>query len=196
MRIERRDRNARSTRLLSSSSAATRARSPAAGSWITSPSSRTTALRYGGPPPGVGAGGGGQVWRLAREQVDLAEEAAGPVHGDDAVLAPVALHDGHGAGLDDEEVIARVALPEEHLAARDGPCRPRGAHPGALVGVQPREGAVPVGRLLHAGAEGLAPPADPSGGEFASQAQRAAHRRGGRAARRDRAGEHEVAPGG
>ena len=71
------------------------------------------------------------------------------VHADHPVLAAVAVHDRHGAGLDHGEVVALVAVGESHLARLHGAHRAHSAQPRPLLVVEPREGAAPVGRLLR-----------------------------------------------
>ena len=126
--------------LLSSSSLARRLRSRSAETWITSPASRTTALRYGGEP----------VSRLTSPRNRCA-----PVDRDDPVLVAVALDDRDRARLDQEEVVAGVALAEQDLAGLDLPHGSDRAQPRPLLLVEPRKRAVAVDRLLEAGAERL-----------------------------------------
>ena len=79
-----------------------------------------------------------------------------PVDGDHPVLTPVALDDRDGAALDDEEVVAGVAVTEEHLARSHRAELARGPQPRALVVVEPRERAAAVGGLVHAEPERVA----------------------------------------
>ena len=99
---------------------------------------------------------GRQIDARARQQVELAKEAVGTVDGDHAVLGAVALDDRHDARLDHEEVIAGVAVAEEHLPGLDLAHLPERAQPRALLLTQPGEGPVTVLGLLHADAEGFA----------------------------------------
>ena len=78
------------------------------------------------------------------------------MHRDHTVLPPVALDDGDHAGLDDEEVIARVALAEEDLTGLDGAGLPNRADALELAVGEAREGAAAIGRLGQARAERLA----------------------------------------
>jgi hypothetical protein len=65
----------------------------------------------------------GQVNRLTGQQVQLAEKAALAVDSDRLLVrAACVLDDRHLARKDDEEVVARVAIGEQHLSGRD--CAP------------------------------------------------------------------------
>ena len=94
-----------------------------------------------------------QVRRRAGQQVDLAEEPVRAVDRDDAVLVAVALHDRDRARLDQEEVVAGVALAEQDLTGRDVPHRSDRAQPRPLLVAESGKRAVTVDRLLEAGAE-------------------------------------------
>jgi len=97
-----------------------------------------------------------QVGGGAGDQIELAQEAVAAVHGDHPVLKAVALDDGNRARLDHEEVVAGVALAEEDLAGLDCAGLTDRAQARALLGVQPWEGTVAIGRLGHTGPERLA----------------------------------------
>src|SRR4029077_2797114 len=87
-------------------------------------------------------------YRLAREEVELAEEAAGAVHADEALLVgPEPLDDLDLAGEDDDEVAGGVALAVEHLAGFCGPPEPIAAELLNLVVVQSGVGSSTVRRL-------------------------------------------------
>ena len=53
---------------------------------------------------------------LPGEQAELAEEAAGAVHPDDARIRPGTLDDGNSPGQHDDEVLLRAALDDQQLA--------------------------------------------------------------------------------
>ena len=91
----------------------------------------------------------GQVHARAGEQVEIAEEAVRPLDRDDPVLCAVALDDRDRAGLDDEEVVALVALAEQHLPRLDPPNLADLTQPVAMLVAQAGERAATVGRLLH-----------------------------------------------
>jgi hypothetical protein len=78
-----------------------------------------------------------------------------PVDGDHPVLLAVALDDRHGAGLDEEEVVAFLALTEQHLPRLDLASRAERAKARALLVTQAGKRAVAVDRLLDAEAEYL-----------------------------------------
>ena len=84
---------------------------------------------------------------LPGQQAQLAEEAARPVHGDEARSGTVAVADRDLAGEHDEEVVAPVALAEQHLA-RLGPAPLAVARQRFDLPLsEPRERAVAVRRL-------------------------------------------------
>ena len=97
-----------------------------------------------------------QVHARPGEQVELAEETVPPVDRDHAVLIAVAADDRDRPRLDDVEVVGRVALAEQHVARRDRLDRAQFPQAPALLIVQPRKGAVTVGRLLEARSQRLA----------------------------------------
>ena len=106
--------------------ASTRRRS-ATGTTITSPASATA---------------GGHEHAQTGEHVELAQEPAGAVLGDDALLAVGVEHDVDRAGHDHEEVVRGVSLSIQVLADRDRPSGPEGVERGELVVVERRSGGV------------------------------------------------------
>jgi hypothetical protein len=97
----------------------------------------------------------GEVDALPGQHAELAEEALGPVDGDDPVLGSVALDDHHRARLDDEEVALGVALGEEDVAGLDVAELAELPQLSQLVLVEARVGAVAVWSLRQPGADRL-----------------------------------------
>ena len=72
------------------------------------------------------------------------------VDADHPILHPVADDDRDRAGLDDKEVMVRVALLIQSLPRHDGSQLSDRQQAGALLIREPRKRAVTIGRLAHA----------------------------------------------
>ena len=88
---------------------------------------------------------------LVREQAQLAQEATGPVHRDQALVATVAGDHGDLSLQNDEEVVVLVPFAEQDLVLLGAPALAvRGEHSDLLV-TEAWEGALQIGRLCEGG---------------------------------------------